>query len=252
MIMIEPNPEALAREFWAGTGLSIVFPRKIEQAIALKLPLVLVKLPLLNVQVVGKWLERRRITTPLPRDDRDLLGCLVAYRGHGIIFLSGADDLEEQRLTVAHEVAHFLVDYLWPRQQVIQALGGHITDVLDGFRTATPAERAAAILSHVHLGAHLHVLPRLSANEESDPVVAHAEDRADQFALELVAPRTCIVSLLHNLPTDKAADSIAACAALSTYFGLPAHAFSAIVRHMNQRRPVSFLADIRDAIRTQR
>ncbi len=252
MIMINPNPEALAREFWAGTGLSKVFPRMIEQAIALKLPLALVKLPLLNGHVVEKWLERRRVTVPFLSDNRDFLGCLVAYRGHGIIFICGTDDLEEQRLTVAHEVAHFLVDYVWPRQQVIQVLGEHISDVLDGLRTATPAERAAAILSHVHLGAHLHVLPRPDADEESDPVVAHAEDRADQLALELVAPRACIVSLLHNVPADEAAHSIAAGAALSAYFGLPAHAFSTIVRNMNQRRPVSFLADMSDAIRKQR
>jgi hypothetical protein len=252
MIRINPNPEALAREFWAGTGLSKVFPRKIEQAIALKLPLALVKLPQLNVHVVEKWLERRRVTVPLPSADRDFLGCLVAYRGRGIIFICGADDLEEQRLTVAHEVAHFLVDYVWPRQQVIQALGEHITDVLDGLRTATPAERAAAILSHVHLGAHLHILPRLGADEELDSVVARVEGRANRLALELVAPRVCIVSLLHNLPADEAANSIAACTALSAYFGLPAQAFNTIVQNMNQRRPVSFLADISDAIRKQR
>jgi hypothetical protein len=159
-MMQHPNPETLAHAFWAGTGLQDAFPRDIERAIAIKLPLALVKLPQLNTQVIGQWLERRRILTPLALDPRDLCGSLVAYRGYGIIFVCGADDQAEQRLTAAHEVAHFLVDYLLPRQQVIQALGEHMTEVLDGLRKATPAERASAILSHLRLGAHTHLLPR--------------------------------------------------------------------------------------------
>src|SRR5207237_10778233 len=112
-----------------------------------------VKMPQLNTKVIGRWLERRRIVIPLPLDQRDLLGSLIAYCGYGIIFVCGSDDPEEQRLTVAHEAAHFLVDYLHPRQQVIQALGEHMVEVLDGLRKATPSERGAAILSHLRLRA---------------------------------------------------------------------------------------------------
>jgi hypothetical protein len=160
-MMQHPSPETLAHAFWVGTGLQDTFPRNIERAIAMKLPLALVKLPQLNTKMIGQWLEQRRIITPLarlrrrraqpfPLDQRDLFGSLVAYRGYGIIFVCGADDPAEQRLTVAHEVAHFLVDYVHPRQQVIQALGEHIAEVLDGLRQATPAERAAAPLKPVY------------------------------------------------------------------------------------------------------
>ena len=192
--MQHPSPEILAHEFWVGTGLQDTFPRNIERAIAMKLPLALVKLPQLNTKVIGQWLEQRRIITPLaplrgrravrpfPLDQRDLLGGLIAYRGYGLIFICGSDDPEEQRLTVAHEVAHFLVDYLHPRQQVIQALGEPIAEVLDGLRKATPSERAAAILSHLRLGAHAHLLPRPGKDEDSQWVVAAAEDRADRLA----------------------------------------------------------------------
>jgi hypothetical protein len=248
-MMQHPNPEALAHEFWVGTGLQDTFPRNIEYAIAMKLPLALVKLPQLNAQMIGQWLERRHIITPLPRDQRDLHGGLVAYRGYGIIFVCGADDPAEQRLTVAHEVAHFLVDYVHPRQQVIQALGKHMAEVLDGLRKATPAERAAAILSHLRLGAHAHLLPRHGKDEDAQWVVAAAEDRAERLARELVAPQERVHAILQDLSTRTTVGSEHACSALAAYFGLPPGAFDDIFRTINQRRSVSFLADIREALR---
>jgi IrrE N-terminal-like domain len=248
-MMQHPSPETLAHEFWVGTGLQDTFPRNIERAIAMKLPLALVKLPRLNTKVIGQWLEQRHIITPLPLDQRDLLGSLVAYRGYGIIFVCGSDAPEEQRLTVAHELAHFLVDYLHPRQQVIQALGEHIAEVLDGLRKATPSEHAAAILSHLRLGAHAHLLPRPGKDEDAQWVVAVAEDRADRLARELVAPQERMHALLQDLSTRTTVESEHACAALAAYFGLPPYAFDDIFRTRSQRRPVSFLADIREALR---
>jgi hypothetical protein len=119
MIMIHPSPETLAEAFWDGTGLHDTFPRKIEQAIAFKLPVALVGLSLLKIAAIGQWLQQRDITTRLPDDRRDLCGCLVAFGGRGFIFTCDADAPEEQRLTIAHETTHFLIDYLWPRQQQV-------------------------------------------------------------------------------------------------------------------------------------
>jgi len=110
--MIHPSPETLAEAFWDGTGLHDTFPRKIEQAIAFKLPVALVGLSLLKIAAIGQWLQQRDIATRLPDDRRDLCGCLVAFGGRGFIFTCDADAPEEQRLTLAHETAHFLIDYL--------------------------------------------------------------------------------------------------------------------------------------------
>lgn len=241
------HPEIVARELWAGTGLQDTFPRNIEQAVALTLPLALVKLPVLTTQLIGQWLQRRRIHIQphVPLDRHDLCGCLVAHRGHGFVFVCGADEPEEQRFTLAHEVAHFLVDYLWPRRQVIHALGDAITDVLDGLRPATPAERAAAILSHVHVGAHLHLLPRRDTEGNPDVLIAQAENRADQLALELVAPQERILALWQDFSVWPVFQPERACAALAVYFGLPVSAFAAQVQRLSQSRPVSFLADVR-------
>ena len=150
--------ERISREFWQGTGLAERFPREIETAVALKLPLTLVKLPQITTPAVRAWLDTRKLRATLPEESRELMGCLVAYRGFGVAFISGADAPEEQRLTVAHETAHFLQDYLLPRREILAAVGEPIADVLDGHRAPSWAERANAVLAHVRLGVHVHLL----------------------------------------------------------------------------------------------
>jgi len=56
--------EQIAREFWQGTGLAERFPREIETAIALKLPLTLVKLPQITTPAVRLWLNSRKPPFP--------------------------------------------------------------------------------------------------------------------------------------------------------------------------------------------
>jgi len=250
MTILPSSLERFAREFWAGTGLQETFPRDIEKAVALKLPLAVVKLPQLTVKAVGQWLERQGIVPPLPLDPRDLLGCLVAYRGYGIIFVCGVDTPEEQRLTLAHEVAHFLVDYLWPRREIIRALGTPISEVLDGVRAPTVVERAAAILSHVRLGTYVRLIPRPGKDEDTEPFVAQAENRADRLALELIAPSKHIRHLLQDFSTNETMIPEKICSALAGYFGLPVYAFDGVARQVNhQPRPISFLADVKTALR---
>lgn len=243
------NPEILAREFWSGTGLEHVFPRDLERAIVMKLPLPLVKLPVLTMQTVATWLTKKRLAVAFPPRQHDLLGCLVAHRGHGFLFVCATDSMDEQRLTLAHEVAHFLMDYLWPRQQTIRMLGESIAEVLDGMRKATPAERAIAALSRIRVGAHVHLLPRRGVDGDADAVIARIEARADRLALELVAPRERIASLLRALPAREAVSCHEAGAALAVRFGLPAYAFASVVRLGNAPRPLSFLEAVRAALR---
>ncbi|MBI2928745.1 MAG: hypothetical protein HYY24_24035 [Verrucomicrobia bacterium] len=243
--------EGIAREFWKGTGLSSTFPRDIEKAVALKLPLALVKLPCVTVPAVRRWLEERRLRARVPNDQRELMGCLVAYRGLGITFVCGADPADEQRLTVAHETAHFLRDYLLPRQQVLATLGDEIADVLDGKRLPTPAERTNAVLAHVRLGPHVHLLPRTGEDEDSDSMVAAAEHRADGLGLELVAPRERILSFVCAvLDARKEPEEIRA--GLAERFGLPPQVFERFIHPAEPQRIVSFLEDIRPVLEAGR
>lgn len=243
--------EVIAREFWRDTGLAEKFPRDIEKAIALKLPLALVKLPCVTVHAVRGWLEQRRMRARVPNDQRELMGCLVAYRGLGIAFVCGADQPEEQRLTVAHETSHFLRDYLLPRQGVVQVFGDHIADVLDGKRLPTPSERASAMLSHVRVGPHVHLISKDGHDQDSDPAIAAAEVRADGLALELVAPRARILSLVYAArESGRTIDLIYR--DLATYFGVPEDVLTRFVAPANERHVVSFVEDIRPALEEQR
>lgn len=239
-----------AAGFWAGTDLADAYPRAIEQAIALKLPVTVVKLPVVTVRAVGRWLQHRCRTPAFPTYPHDLMGCLYAHGGHGFIFLCGADEPEEQRFTLAHDAAHFLVDYWWGRLRVIRELGPSVTDVLDGKRVASPEERASAILGRVRLGAHWHLLPRSGRGPEDDPRIAPAEDRADDLGLELVAPRNRVLHLLKDLPTKTRADERAACDVLGAYFGLPRYVFQAVVAESRSPRVPSFLDDALRGIRS--
>jgi hypothetical protein len=236
----------IAQEFWQGTGLKRSFPRDIEKAIALKLPLTLVKLSQLTVPVMRRWLRNRHLLVRVPEDRREMMGCLVAYRGFGIVFVCGADSQDEQRLTVAHETGHFLHDYHLPRQAILMSLGDDMVTVLDGERRPTPTERANAVLAHLRLGPHVHLLPRNGRDEESDPMVAEAESSADSLGIELVAPRDAIVRFLR---TELRGTAEEVCVALGRQFGLPHCVFDRFVKQVSQPPLISFLDDIRLALK---
>lgn len=231
--------ESLAAEFWEGTDLADDYPRDVEQAIALKLPVTVVKLPVVTVQAAGLWLRRHQRAAAFPSYRRDLMGCLYADGGHGFIFVCGADAAEEQRFTLAHDAAHFLVDYWCPRQRVIAALGPAIVAVLDGQRRASPAERASATLSRVRLGPHYHLLPR--QGDVAEDRLACIEDRADELGLELVAPRERVLQRFQAMPAELRADTRAACAELGAWFGLPAYVFSPMLTALQRAKAPSFL-----------
>jgi hypothetical protein len=242
--MDDSELERRAAEFWADTDLADSFPRNIEQAIALKLPVTVVKLPILTIRTIARWLQRHNHRPVFPSYRPDLMGCLYADGGHGFVFLCGADEPEEQRLTLAHDIAHFLVDYWWPRLFVIQTMGVSIIDVLDGHRPARTRERASAILARVRLCPHWHLLPRHGADPDSDGHIACVEDRADNLGRELVAPRSRILQLLRALPPRQRADADAACGALATFFGIPPYVFRAEVAAMHCGHTPSFLDDV--------
>jgi hypothetical protein len=242
--MNHPDLEERARQFWAGTGLEQQLPRPIEQAVALQLPIAVIKLPVVNLRAVGAELQSRRIVASLPRDRRDLMGFLYAHRGHGFIFVCGADSAEEQRFTVAHDTAHFLVDYWWPRQRVLAELGPAAVEVLDGRRRATPAELAASVLAHVRLGPYCHLLPRAGQGEAGAAVLAGVEERADLLGLELVAPRERIEHALRTLPPRQREDAELACLFLGGTFGLPPGVFADLLFPRRLPRAPSFFEEV--------
>ena len=108
----------LAAAFWKTVGEPEPFPRSLRNAIARAVPLTIVSLPNLGIESASHWLNRVEVPCRIESADRPLHGMLVTYRGVGFVFLNGADDEDEQRYSLAHELSHYLRDYWQPRQRV--------------------------------------------------------------------------------------------------------------------------------------
>ncbi len=177
----------LAREFWQQAGGALKPPYDIERACPRVLPLAIVQLANTTHQSIVDWLQRMGVEMPSPVASRRLRGCVVAYRGRGFLFVDYLDSPEERRITIAHEVGHFLVDYASPRNRAMDRLGASSLEILDGLRQPTLDERAYAVLSGISMLVYYHTsgreglwgCPYLGGNSEA---------QADQLALELLAP----------------------------------------------------------------
>jgi hypothetical protein len=176
-----------AAGFWAEAGGEEPFPRELRRPIARALPLALVLLPRMRVSAVDAWLRRQGVPCDVGVRDRWLRACLVARSGHGIVFVDGTDAADEQRYSLAHELAHFLRDYWLPRRRASQRLGPSVLEVFDGLRPPRPHERIDALLARVPIGFHVHLMER-GADGCADEAIEVAEEDADRLAFELLAP----------------------------------------------------------------
>ena len=96
--------------FWKLCGEKEPFPRNLERPLALALPVALIKLPQLKLKDIENWIKKHGLTFTFECDYRFVRGCLIAHAGQGILFIDGTDPIDEQRFTLAHEIAHFLID----------------------------------------------------------------------------------------------------------------------------------------------
>jgi hypothetical protein len=187
--------EELAADFWERAGGGDEWPRPIEAALVRAAPAWVVREKGLTPASVGHWLRRRGVRLPLPEDGRPLDGCLVAFRGFAAVFVGAGLPLDEARVVIAHEVAHFLADYEAPRGRALRRLGPSVLPVLDGERPATAAEGWGAVLADIKLGAHVHYMDR-RYDPARRPATDAIERAADELALELLAPRRLVTAAL--------------------------------------------------------
>jgi hypothetical protein len=206
----------LARAFWHEAGAAEPFPRDLRGPILWTLPLDLVDLPGLRLASVRHWLRHHGAAFSCDEADRPLRACLVAWRGHGFIFIDTDDSEDERRFSLAHELGHFLRDYWQPRRLACTRLGMRAAEVLDGERPPTPEERLSALLARVPIGLHTHLMHRDSAGRFASPEVTAAERAADRLAYELLAPAEAVLAAVHGK-----ADRSAIAGLLREVYGLP-------------------------------
>lgn len=234
--MTERHVIALAERFWRDARQIEPFPRSLETAVPWALPLAIVKLPLLGLDELRRWLAQRDIPISCHLPHRALRGALLARAGRGLVFLDGSDPDEERRFSLAHEVAHFVKDYLRPREQALTAFGEGIRDVIDGLRPAAPEERLTAVFRGLELGVYAHWMERTSRGAIGHAQILEAEDSADRLALELLAPAQVVGARVADLADPPNADAVTRL--LSTEFGLPlaqARSYGAMLLARRQR-----------------
>ncbi len=203
---LEAGLSKLVDEFWsAQPGGPEPFPRDLIYPAMFALPVSVHLIPRLTTAQAERYVRSLGVPSAggLSRPDRRLRGCLLAYGGHGFILVDSADPPDEQRFTLAHELSHFMLDYLEPRRRAIEALGEQIVPVLDGLQPPTPVELAHAVLGGVSLGLHVDLMGRTGAGGYASRAIFTAEERADRLALELLAPAEDVWRAISDLPSGR-------------------------------------------------
>lgn len=190
------NIAKIAKEFWRDSKQKFSPGCDIVNAVSLTLPLDIVCLSELSLKRVEQWLSERGVQILIAVNERPLHGFIMTHGGSGTIFINGTDTEEERRYTVAHETAHFLLDYKIPRDRAIEKLGDKIAEVLDGLRQPTIEERVDGILGYVKVRSYAHLLEKKGDGSFNSIRVYDSENYADELAIELLAPHATIVKEL--------------------------------------------------------
>jgi hypothetical protein len=164
--------------------------------------------------------EGLRLPTATPAGPDRLNGCLVAYRGQGLVFLDADLPADRRRWTAAHELGHWLAEYDRPRRRAVARLGVGIAAVLDGDRPATADERLSGALAGLRPGPYWHLLRREPDAPARAEAVRRAETAADRVARELLAPGAAVAAEAAAAGIDPA-DASAWAGLLTERFGLP-------------------------------
>ncbi|PWS34389.1 hypothetical protein DFH01_25575 [Falsiroseomonas bella] len=186
--MARYRSEDVANAFWEGAGGRARFgsPADVERAAARVLPVAVHRVASLHTGAVVRFLCRVGADPWLDGAPRPLRGCLIADAGKALILVDRDDPVDEQRMTIAHEVAHLLLHYLKPREEAVTAFGPRILAVLDRTRPATPGEKLSAALRNVPIEPFRHAMDRGHTGHAG--VISAMEDEADDLAVELLAP----------------------------------------------------------------
>jgi hypothetical protein len=186
--------------FWAQSQVRVAFPRDLREAVCWLDKLHLHEIPHLTLAGAIACFRKHQIPAVAGCENRPLAGCFAGYRDRAVIGVDSTLHPTEFRFTLAHEIAHYLRDYLVPRQRLVHKLGAQSLEVLDGKRPATLNEQFAAIFRGVTLECHTHFLERDRWGQATTEESRSAEDAADWLAFELLAPCESLFDGQHTTP----------------------------------------------------
>ena len=217
---LNSEEQQAVNSFWEWSGEVEPFPRSLERPIALALPVAVIKLPHLALGGIENWLRSRQIDYSFDCDSRFVRGCLIAYKGKGLIFCDGSDPEDEIRFTLAHEIGHFLSDYWLPRQKAKNKFGNEILGVFDGLREPSVTERVHALLENIKIGIVSDLIERQNADERTWSI----ENKADRIGFALLAPPDAVISGVDLSTSDFSQRQKFVTDRLVDLFGLPTDA----------------------------
>lgn len=195
------------------------YPRDLTLTATLNFHIQIKRMAGLSLASANNWFLARGSARAFEGDNRLLHGCCFSSKGHGTIFIDSTDDANEQRFTLAHELSHYLLDHLLPRQAAIQWLGNDILPVLNGDRPPTMVERFRSWHKQLPIGSTYNLMER-SRDPHAAYEISGVEARADRLALALLAP---VEQVLANLPNDSFQSQLELLSQrLHAEFGLPA------------------------------
>ncbi|EPX57064.1 hypothetical protein D187_006818 [Cystobacter fuscus DSM 2262] len=189
------------------------FPRVMNRVWVLRVVHV-ERIPRITPEKVKIWLSKLGFRVDHSYFDRHMHGCMAVGRGFGFIFCDSTDEAHVQNFTVAHELGHFVLEYLLPRERAQLALGESALQVFDKGREPSAGDALYSILAGVPLQQE-SVMERSDEGEIERGTIDEAEYRADRVAFELLAPAKYVLPRVKGLPRDEAV------ALLETQFGLP-------------------------------
>nr|WP_141326358.1 MULTISPECIES: ImmA/IrrE family metallo-endopeptidase [Myxococcus] len=192
-----------------------------------------VALPRFTPQTAQDWLSRRSPGQWFTTQDHDLHGFMAWWRGHGILFFDNQRKDAEQRFTIVHEVAHFVLEEWLPRRRALSIFGPEILPVLDGERAPSPEEALTLFFEQVPLNLRTDLMARDGSGGYASRDVVVAEHRADRVALELLAPVERVLPLVKQLSREDAINS------LRFQFHLPVEKATEYVDGLRRRLRVS-------------
>lgn len=164
----------------------------------------------LSFPIVQEWHRKKDFCFDGDYHDREIHGFLKVAGGAAVIFINASDSYAQRRFTLAHELAHFLIEQKWVSEWIRGSLGGAIEDKWSRGSDLDTEDRLLGVLKGIPLKSQEHLLDSTGESVLKRERISLAEWHADLLAFELLAPMDRLLeearSAGHEATTAKSHD----------------------------------------------